>query len=336
MKYFLIITLFFYSLLRAQSLQDRINVGLEMGISEQYAEALEHFAQIKRDFPDSPAGSFFSAAIFQSKMMDFETTHWKIQFYKEADLAIKLAENAIEKNPPNPNNYFFLGGAKAYKSFQMGREGKYLSAIKTAMSSMSNLNKAHEIDSTFCDSFLGIGSYQYWRSQVTKKLHWLPFFSDHRKEGIENIAKTIECSKYSKWAALSNLAWIYIEEKNFEKSIEYAFIGLDHFPNSRFFLWPLGDAQFQKGDYDLAIQSYGSILASVTKEDFNNHYNEIVLYYKLAQCHDKTNKLNKAFEFTQLAIKTKPDEEVKKRGKAIQSKALELQLSFMNRLEKNN
>ena len=332
----IIITLLFHSLVPAQSIQDRITAGLELGISEKYTQALEYFAQIKLDYPNSPAGYFFSAAIYQSKMMDFETSAWNNQFYDEADQAIKLAETAIQNDPSMPDNYFFLGGAKAYKGFQLGREGKYFSAIKTAMSSMAILNKAHEIDSTFCDSFLGIGSYQYWRSQLTRKLHWLPFFSDHRQEGIDNIAKTISCSKYSKWAALSNLAWIYIEEKEFEKSIDYSLAGLEHFPNSRFFLWPLGDAQFHNGDFNDAIASYNSILQSVTYEKVNNHYNEIVLYFKLAQCYEKLNNLDKAFEHTQLAIKTKPDDDVKNRAKEIQSKALDLQIEIVKRIGKND
>lgn len=319
----------------SQVSQDLITTGLELGISEEYDQALDIFTQIKQEFPDSPVGPFFTAAIIQSKMMDFETTQWKEPFYRDVDLAIEIAEASLNKKPNDPDNYFFLGGAKAYKSFQLGREGKYFSAIKTAVSSMSNLNKAHEIDSTFCDSFLGIGSYQYWRSQITKKFHWLPFFSDHRREGIENIIRTVECSKYSKWAALSNLAWIYIEEKKFKESIEYSRKGLQKFPNSRFFLWPLGDAQFHKGEFEKASLTYKRILKSVTREEINNHYNEIVLYYKLAQCEEKLGNFEDAFNNTQLAIKTKPDDEVKKRAREIQSKALDLQIEMVKNREQN-
>ena len=147
------------------------------------------------------------------------------------------------------------------------------------------LENVLEKDSTYYDAYLGLGSYKYWRSYLTRHFTWLPFFSDQREEGIHLIQQAYEHSRFSKWAALSNLAWIYIQEERFEEAIECAETGLTHFPESRFFLWPHGDALYHHGNYENALDTYSKLLSSVIAEEINNHYNEIVLHLKLAQCH---------------------------------------------------
>lgn len=301
-----------------------IRTGIDLSISEKYEEAIKHFTTLKTSYPLSPAGSFFLAALWQSMMMDFETKEWEANFYDEINNAIESARHALKKNKSDANLQFFYGGALAYKSFQLARDKKYPAAIRTAIISIKELKKVNKIDSTFCDSYLGIGSYQYWRSRLTKKFSWLPFFPDRRKEGLDKIERVSECGIYSKWAALSNLAWIYIEEKNYRKAIECARAGLDRFPDSRFFLWPLGDAQFRNGDYENASQTYHKILDSVVSQSFNNHYNEILLHYKLGQCYAKMAKYKAAKIECEKAIALKAAEEVAKRAHKKKKAAVKL------------
>lgn len=262
----------------------RLLTGIEMGIAGRYSEAILHFSKVKEEYPDHPAGHFFLAAIYQSRMMDFETDLWRDQFFFEVNEAETLAREKIDREGDDASHYFYLGGALAYKSFQLGREGDYLPALSSAVKSIGYLNKAGELDSTFCDAYLGIGSYQYWKSKITMRLTWLPFFSDKRSAGINNIEEAVECSRFSKWAALSNLAWIYIEEGDYRQAIHYAEIGLASFPASRFFLWPLGDALFRNKEFRRAAEVYQALLQSVQTEQFNNGYNEVLLRFKLAEC----------------------------------------------------
>ncbi len=308
----------------AQPSLDEIQAGIDLSISEKYKEAIQHFAIIKNAYPESPAGSFFLAAVWQSMMMDFETKKWETNFYEEINNAIETARRELKNDKSNANLQFFFGGALAYKSFQLARDKKYPAAIKTAIASIKELNKVNKIDTTFCDSYLGIGSYQYWRSRLTLKFSWLPFFPDRRKEGLHKIIRVSKCGRYSKWAALSNLAWIYIEERNYPKAIKCAQAGLARFPDSRFFLWPLGDAQFSNGDYDDASKTYQKILTSVTSQAFNNHYNEILLHYKLGQCYENMGKYQQTKIECEKAIALKASEEVEKRARKKKEDAVKL------------
>ncbi|MBN1465308.1 tetratricopeptide repeat protein, partial [candidate division KSB1 bacterium] len=205
--------------------------------------------------------------------------------------------------------------ALAYKSFQIAREGKIIKGLSLALQAVNRLDEIVAQDSSFYDAYLGTGSYLYWRSYLTRHLAWLPFFHDQRATGIAQIEKACHNGLLSRWAALSNLAWIYIQEKDYDKAIECAQHGLNSFPTSRFFLWPLGDAQFHKKDFAAALATYSALLKSVIAEKHNNGYNETVLNLKIATCHFELGDLVTAQQYAQRVRTIAAAGEVKKRLK---------------------
>ncbi len=333
---FFLVLLVFPKTLPSQPSREEIQTGIDLSLEEEYETSLSHFAKLKERYPDHPAGAFFSAAVWQSRMMDFETKRWEREFFREIDQAVRLAKAGLKKNPKDNELHFFYGGALGYKSFQLGVNKRYLSAIKIAMSSIKELRRAGGADSSFCDPLLGIGTYQYWRSQITRNFSWLPFFPNHRERGIALIHKALDCGVYSRWAALSNLAWIYIEERDFRAAMECAKEGLARFPRSRFFLWPLAEAQFKNRDFPAAIVTYSLLLESVGRESINNHYNEIVLHWKLAQCHFKLGDYRAAQESCDKVLAITPDPEVKGKAKDKIEAAKKLQREIRAKLQLAN
>ena len=257
-------------------------------------------------------------------MMDFETQHWRNDFISLLDQAADLSDSLRQQHPQNLDYPFYYGASLAYKSFQLSREGKYLAGIRLATKAIHMLENVLEKDSTYYDAYLGLGSYKYWRSYLTRHFTWLPFFSDQREEGIYLIQQAYEHSRFSKWAALSNLAWIYIQEERYEEAIECAEAGLKHFPESRFFLWPHGDALYYHGDYEKALHTYNALLSSLTAEQINNRYNEVVLHLKIAQCHVHLQNTILAQQHAQrvLQIDTEPDIEKRLKDKRRDAAAL--------------
>jgi tetratricopeptide (TPR) repeat protein len=306
----------------AQPANTDIVFGIKKSLEEDYESALTHFETLKKEYPNHPAGYFFSAAVYQSMMMDFETLKWEDQFYQNVDQSINLAKKL--ENSGNIPPDFYYGGSLSYKSFQLGRNKKYPSAIKVGLRAIHLLEKAVKQDSQFCDPYLGIGSYQYWRSRMTSLLSWLPFFPDQREQGIKLIKKAADCSVFSRWAALSNIAWIYIYEEEYENAINYASIGLDDFPSSRFFLWPFAEAHFRNHNFIKARNAFTSLLKSVQAEKFNNHYNEILLFYKRAQCHYELEDYQKALEDCETALALEPSSEVKSKSEDKKNEIKEL------------
>jgi tetratricopeptide (TPR) repeat protein len=301
-----------------------IQKGIDLSLSQQYDEALALFASMKEQFPEHPAGAFFSAAIWHTRLMDFETKKWEKNFYKEINLAIKSAQSNLAKNPTDSRMLFYLGAALGYKSFQLARNKKYIPAIQLGLQTVKKLQQAIEADSLFSDPYLGIGTYLYWRSNLTKKMSWLPFFEDQRSHGIDMISQAAKNGIFSKWAALSNLAWIYIEERQYDRASNCALEGLEFFPNSRFFLWPLAEAQFQKRDYEQAITVFSKLLASVQNGKENNGYNEILIQWKLAQCYYRLGDKRAARSACEMLLSTHADKEVRNRADEKKKKAEKL------------
>jgi len=301
----------------SQPSQKDIITGIKAGLYHDYELALDIFKTQGYDYPENPTGPFFTASILQSKMMDFETSQWERDFFEQIQEAEIRARNILASDPQDTNARFCLGGALAYKGFYLSRKKKYFSGIRTAMAAIDQLEKVIEIDSLVYDAYLGIGNYKYWRSRLTGILNWLPFFSDQREEALELILLSLKKGTYTRWAALNDLAWIYIDRNEPEEALKYALIGLDEFPDSRFFLWPAADAYLKNGDYFQARTLYEKLLHSVTSESINNHYNEILLHLKIAQCAYEMNELEDAqFHCIQL-LNIEPQDEVLQR---VQSK----------------
>ncbi|MBD3386467.1 tetratricopeptide repeat protein [candidate division KSB1 bacterium] len=289
--------------------------GIEQSLQQNYTIALDHFEGIRQKYPNHPAGDLFLAIVLQTRMLDLETERWKEQFYHHLNRALDLADTLNPTKTDSIPLEFYIGTALSYKSYQLGRDHKYLPALQTGLKATNMLKKSYQQDSTFCDPLLGIGSYLYWKSRMTRHFHWLPFFSDDRQRGIQLIKKAYHCACFSTMAALSNLAWIFIEEKQYEPAIDYASIGLMYYPDSRFFRWPLAEAFFRQGNYQKALEHFGTILNSFEHEPCNNHYNEIVLWLKCAKCYQALGKKQKAREACKKVLEIEPAKEVKNRSK---------------------
>jgi len=118
--FFLIIG-YTFSLFGDSSIQhpdiNEIQLGIELSIQEKYDAALEIFNNMIIKHPKHPSGYFFLAAIWQSRMMDFETPRWNRKFYDYINQTIILSKEQIAEKPESKYAHFYLGAAYSYKSF---------------------------------------------------------------------------------------------------------------------------------------------------------------------------------------------------------------------------
>jgi len=313
-----------FTIIQAKPADDIILYGIELGINQDYDKALAIFEDQQAQNPGDPAPHLYKAGIYQTMMMDFESDHWRENFNQEINSLTLLCDSLLRLNAQDNRVLYFKAAGLSYASFQLAHEKKYLTSIRTAITAINNLEKVLERDSSYCDALLAIGAYQYWRSYLTRHFAWLPFFSDQRAQGIHLLEKVYHQSTYSKWAAMSNLGWIYIQEKQFKKAVRCAENGLLKFPESRFFLWLEGEASFHDRQFERAEKTFSKLLYSVTAEKYNNHYNEIVLHYKLAECHHELGNDSDAMFHANKVLEIVPDENVKQRIRKKQYKAVEL------------
>jgi len=302
-----------------------IRQGIRRAILQDFEGAFSAFEQLQRHFPTHPAGYFYQAATLQSQMLDYEEDFSEEEFLRQIRRTISLCDSLIRQNPRDARAYFYKGGALSYLGLHWSRKKRWFSAFRSALKGVHNLEKAVELDSTLYDAYLGIGTFKYWRSRLTRFLTWLPFVSDERQKGIRLIQKAIRGGRYSQAAAINELVWIYLDQGRWKEAIEWSKRGLQDYPGSRFFLWPLAEAYFRSGRYREAIQTYQEILDSWATEIYNNGYNDLICYLRIAVSYLNLGQYQRVIDSCKKAFELKLAKTVQKRARK--------KLTFLRKLE---
>jgi tetratricopeptide (TPR) repeat protein len=264
-----------------------IQSGIDLTIRERYDLAENDFKKVIFAHPENPAGYFFLGATYQMQMMDWVLRFREKEFFECMQKAIELSLQRLKRDEKDKWAYFYLGNSYGARAIYDAKRGKWWSGFKYGLKARSALKKALEIDSLFYDCYVGLGSYHYWVSVYTKIFHWLPFLKDERKRGIEEMKITSQKSIYSQTASLYGLIWIYINEKKFDDAVKLAKQMDEKYPESKLFLWGLGEAYFVKEDWAGAIDSYNKLLERIGNEDKSRYANTIECRSKIAEAYFK-------------------------------------------------
>ncbi|MDW7682189.1 MAG: hypothetical protein SCK70_16620, partial [bacterium] len=108
---------------------------------------------------------------------------------------------------------------------------------------------------------------------------------DDRELGIRMIETAIEKGKFTRAAAMNELVWMLLEYNKPERAYEWALTGLQHFPDSRFFLWGAAKCAMALEQHDSAQIYFQRILDAIVQNNPNNHYNEYLCRLNLTRCH---------------------------------------------------
>lgn len=289
--------------------------GIQATIRENYELAEKNFKEIISREPENPAGYFFLAGCYQTQMIDLESDFREEEFYQNLEKSIELSKQRIEKDKKDLWAYFYLGNSYGSMAVHDANHKRWWSGLRKGLKAKSALKKVIELDSTFYDAYLGLGSYHYWASVVTKMLRWLPFFRDERKRGIEEVKLAADKSLYSRESAEYNLIYIYLEEKECEKAIGLAKRMNQKFPESKLFLWPLAEAVYLKRDWMGAIGWYQRILELIGNPDPSGYFNAIECRERIAECYFNLKMFDKCKEECEKILEYPLSKEVQKKQK---------------------
>lgn len=313
-----------------------IKRGIDATILQRYSLAYSIFDSLIALNPNDPRGYFYRAAAIHSKMMDLEDYREDADFVKFIRKTIRLSDAILRDHPLDGWAYFYDGSGYSYFSLYLIHEKKYFKGLRLAQKGVGLLNKAVSKDSTVYDAYLGIGTYEYWRSRKTKLLKWLPIFPDRTEDGIRKIILSFEKSRYARAVSLNELIWVEIDRKNWKAAIDYARQGLAQYPGSRFFLWPLAEAYFRGGFHRQAANAFASLLKTYENEILPNHYNEAICTYKVAISaffdHDYVRSYTYCQKFFSLKNPSQYQERLKKKAKELH-KLMDEDRDILKRIE---
>ncbi len=250
---------------------------------EQYETALFLADSLIREKPGQPQGWFVKASIHSIRSVDYEDELDDDALHVSCDSVLVICRRLMNSGSKSPGLRFFSGSVLGYLSFHEYRCGNWLKAIKLGKKSSYFNIETLELDSTFWDAYIGLGSYYFHRSDKAGILRTIGLVSDKRELGLSMLKTCIEKGTFSSLAAKSQLTWLYIGQERYEDAISNARELLEMYPRRRAFLWSIGKAQIKSEHWTDAIVTYKTLLGSIREDKRNNRYNEIGCLHALAK-----------------------------------------------------
>lgn len=266
-----------------REMNDEIANGIRLIYQERFQEAQDVLARIAKKYPDHPAGYFFQAAAIDAVMQYYATDRHEQRFFELCDKTIRVGEMYLRSHPDDVWASFFVGGASGFKGTYEARYERWISAFRNGYEGVSVFQKIAKKSPGFVDVGMGIGTYDYWRSRLTKTLWWMPGVEDRREQGIQGLRNTMERGLYTKEGSANALMWALVEEKRFADALLVSERMLALYPNCRVFLWGQGEALYRLGRYKESEEVFTYILDNVESKADDNHYHAITCRYFLSK-----------------------------------------------------
>ena len=263
-----------------QDVDKLLNEGIEGVINQNYDAAKTKFSLLDSKYPQIPFGKIYLAVVEITKAFDYGEEFNFEEISKNLEEALKLSENLHEQNPSNIWNNYFVALSKGYKAYLQVLNGEWLSAILGGLSSVDHFEDCLEMDSTFYESYVVLGTYKFWKSRKLESSEWFPFFDDESEDGLRYLELALERTSYSKNIAAISLIWSYIDNKKFNRAIQIAENELKRNPLNRPLKWGWPEL-IEAVQSRKAIQVYKELITSYQNIPDQNHYsgNHLKAYY---------------------------------------------------------
>lgn len=299
--FFILLILFFSVSSFAQKIPNQdINALLDKGITDiinqNYSSAEKTFTYLDKTYSDLPLGKVYLAATKIAKAYDYSEPFDAEEIEIILESAKQQSQSLLDLNEDDIWFKYYFALTEGYISYFDALQGNWLEAMSTGLSSVSAFEECLELDPEFSEALIALGTYEYWKSRKTEFLNWLPFVDNDMEEGIQKLKSVINLNSYNSHLALNSLIWIYIDMEDYEMAARYAKMGIDRYPESRYFKWGLARAYENINPYD-AIRVYKQILKSYPKTKNGNSVNEITLQHLIAQQYAKIGNQEKAIYY---------------------------------------
>ncbi len=260
--------------LQPNEYQDRLLMKtIEYTYRDSFTAAQTALDSILIITPDYWPAYVFKVGVLYGELSDDENDRQLDRFYSLIDTAGYGLDNYIAENPEDKWAYYFKGVTMGYRALYEGQNGSWLKAVIKGLEAGKQYSKAIELDSTFYEAYLGLGNLNYWRSAKMGLIRSLPFISDKREEGIYQVQLARDSSRYSSLPAATSLAMIYLDKKDYKKSLDILNNLMSKGYRGRQVLWPKGMAAFKIGHSEGVIASFKSIKKGLERKGNQNYYN---------------------------------------------------------------
>jgi hypothetical protein len=159
-----------------------------------------------------PFGKIYLAVVSIAESYDYAEEFDSDFIYNNLEEAKKQSLDLLDEDEDNVWYNYFYALSEGYIAYFNAINESWLSAVSTGLNSISAFEKCLESDPAFYESYIAIGTFEYWKSRKSEPLSWLPFIDDNKSYGIERLITAIDSSSYNTYLAINSLIWIYIDQ----------------------------------------------------------------------------------------------------------------------------
>ena len=259
--------------------REQLKTAIDFITRGKYDRAV-HYAESSLSDPLSV--KFISLSALYARLGELETTVGQEDFLYEVENIVKIAETRLAHDAEDITALFYLGSALSYRSVIQKNGGSVWKAFKDARSGNKLLKECAAIDPDFPEPHLVLGSHTYWMSKINI-FRFVPFISDNRKKGIDEIVAFLNPESVSYAMSLNQLFWIYMDMNNFDEAEKILRKGMAIYPESRFFLYPAANLAQKQREWFKATLYFDRVKESLAKDGFTNRYMWLKVTLKQAE-----------------------------------------------------
>jgi hypothetical protein len=235
--------------------------------------------------PENPLPLLFKSSLYAFQMTEEESFRLEPIFLDDLNLVFQRLPHFRQSQIYSTHQLDFIEGtALAWKAYHAGRHEKWLDALRYGLRGAEFLEDLYERCPDFADLKLAIGTFRFWKSARFARLGWMPFFRDNRTDALPLVEEAYAHGHFNRWVAASNLCWMYLDLEWAQKAKDLALEGLNEFPDSQLFLFPLAEADLVLGRYSDANGHFEKLLVEVCDDPAENNVNAFILLEKQSQC----------------------------------------------------
>ena len=247
-------------------LEKKILSGIEETLKFNFNKGEKSFDEIIRDYPDNPAGYHFKSIQYLWKYLDNKNQSDYKKFIALSDLVIKTETDTLTNEADDAFELYIIGASYSFRAMVFTRDEDYLNAVWAAKKSYSYLSSAISVDSTFYDSYMGLGLYNFMIAQTPPALRWamrISGIAGDKEKGLEYLKLAAKKGKLSKTEANYYLSQIlsefYEENDQAEKLLSQL---ISKYPNNILFNYSLALLYIKESKFTKAEGILNKIIVS--------------------------------------------------------------------------
>ncbi len=273
----------------AQSWETReklIQLSLAQLHAEQFDSGLATCAELRRRWPEDPAGYLNAANVYQTMMRDYRVRLFEAQFDSLIRRAVQLAESRAHEHS-SAENFFALGTAKGYRALHRFRRGEWSPALRDALIALHVMNRALAHDPAFVDPGLALALYEYWKS--VKLDFGLGLFTHKREFALGVLQKIWGQGRYVSVDAAYALQTIHLQKGDAVAGLEINEWLYARFPNNPICLYQRA-LLFEKDDRPVeALAAWEKLIGRIGAFDQASDGFLAECHLHRAQCYEHIN-----------------------------------------------